>query len=111
MSAIQPDLFAAVTSEAGFWRRITFPRWRWSLFIAVGAILILAAWLGLGKTPTTRFDLTKHSVPLDQIVDGGPGKDGIPAILPSQFVSAAEATFLQDADRVMGLRLGGEAKA
>ncbi len=111
MNDVQPNLFSEVTSEASFWSRMTSPRWRWSLFIAVGAILILAAWLGLGKTPTTTFDLTRHSVPLDQIVDGGPGKDGIPAILTPRFVSSAEATFLQDADRVLGLRSGGEAKA
>jgi hypothetical protein len=81
------------------------------LFVGVGAVLILAAWLGLGKTPTMSFDLTKHSVPLDQIADGGPGKDGIPAILNPRFVPAREATFLHDTDRVLGLTLGAEAKA
>ena len=111
MSDSQPDLFPVVAAKGTLWRRIASPQWRWTLFIAVGAILILAAWLGLGKTPTTRFDLTRHSVPLDQIVDGGPGKDGIPAILSPRFVPAGEATFLQDADRVLGLTLGAEAKA
>ena len=78
--------------------------------MAAGAVLILTAWLGIGKTPP-RFDLTKHSVPLDQIADGGPGKDGIPAILAPRFVSAGEATFLQDTDRVLGLTQGADAKA
>jgi len=99
MSDIQPGLFPAVVPPDTFWHRVTSPRWRWTLFVGVGGILILTAWLGLGKTPTTTFDLTRHSVPLDQIVDGGPGKDGIPAILIPQFVSASVATFLQDSDR------------
>jgi hypothetical protein len=111
MSALQPDLFPATVARNTFRQRITSPQWRWTLFIAVGIILILAAWLGLGKTPTTTFDLTRHSVPFEQIVDGGPGKDGIPAILNPQFVSISEATFLLDEDRVLGLKLGAEAKA
>ncbi|MEK9142905.1 MAG: DUF3179 domain-containing protein [Nitrospirota bacterium] len=74
-------------------------------------MLILAAWLGFRKVPTTTFDLTRHSVPLDQLVDGGPGKDGIPAILTPTFISATGATFLRDEDRVLGLTAGTEAKA
>lgn len=62
------------------------------------------------------FDLSKHSVPLEQIVPGGPGKDGIPAILKPVFISAQEAAFrkffpLKEEDRVLGLSWGGEAKA
>lgn len=111
MSTIQPDLVPAVVTKEPFWQRMTSPHWRWTLFVAVGAVLILVAWLGLGKIPTTTFDLTRHSIPLDQIVDGGPGKDGIPAILSPRFVPAAAATFLQDTDRVLGLSVAGEARA
>ncbi len=111
MSDIQPSRFPAALPRNTFWSRVTSSNWRWMLFVCVGTVLILAAWLGLGKTPATSFDLRKHSVPLDQIVDGGPGKDGIPAILTPRFVSAGEATFLQDTDRVLGLTLGAEAKA
>ena len=35
----------------------------------------------------------------------------VPAILTPRFVPTGEATFLQDADRVLGLTLGAEAKA
>ncbi|MDR4470150.1 MAG: DUF3179 domain-containing protein [Nitrospira sp.] len=94
-----------------WWRRLTSPQWRWVLLLAVGAVVILAAWLGFRKSPTTTFDLTRHSVPLDQLVDGGPGKDGIPAILNPKFISATDATFLHDDDRVLGLTAGTEAKA
>lgn len=97
--------------NAIWWRRLISPQWRWVLLLASGAILILIAWLGFRKTPTTTFDLTRHSVPLDQLVDGGPGKDGIPAILTPTFISASDATFLRDDDRVLGLTAGTEAKA
>jgi len=92
------------------WSTFTSPRWRWAFFLEVGAVVVLAAWLGPGKTPA-RFDLTRHSVPLDRIVEGGPGKDGIPAILHPRFVGAADTAFLQDEDRVLGLSSAGEAKA
>lgn len=94
-----------------WWLRLTSLQWRWVLLLTGGAVLILAAWLGFRKIPTTSFDLTRHSVPLDQLVDGGPGKDGIPAILRPHFVSAQEATFLRDENRVLGLQAGTEAKA
>ncbi len=38
-----------------------------------------------------KTDFTKHSVPLNEIMSGGPPKDGIPAIDNPKFVSVAEA--------------------
>ena len=57
------------------------------------------------------FDLSRHSVPLDRIMSGGPPKDGIPAIKTPRFVDASAASFLRDDDRVIGLARGGVAKA
>ncbi|MBI3303019.1 MAG: hypothetical protein HYZ72_13215 [Deltaproteobacteria bacterium] len=39
------------------------------------------------------FDFTKHSIPPEEIMGGGPPKDGIPAILDPRFLPAKEATF------------------
>ncbi|MBA3647717.1 MAG: DUF3179 domain-containing protein [Chitinophagales bacterium] len=36
-------------------------------------------------------DLTKHSIPLDSVFDGGPGKNGIPAIDFPEFISSQQA--------------------
>jgi hypothetical protein len=71
----------------------------------------MATSTGFFKSSSGDFDLSKHSVPLDQIVPGGPGKDGIPAILKPVFVPAREVSFLKDEDRILGLNQGGEAKA
>lgn len=111
MNETQTSRVPTALSKAALWRHVASPQRRWTLFVAVGVVLTLAAWLGFGRSAKTQFDLTRHSVPLDQIVDGGPGKDGIPALLSPQFVLASEATFLQHADRVLGLTQGAEAKA
>jgi len=57
------------------------------------------------------FDLSRHIVPPDEIIGGGPPKDGIPALTNPKFVRAQEADFLADNDQVVGLAQGGEAKA
>ena len=57
------------------------------------------------------FDLSRHSIDPDQILSGGPPKDGIPAILAPEFVPASAADFLRETDRVVGLLIGNEAKA
>jgi len=59
----------------------------------------------------TGFDFTRHSVPPDQILDGGPSKDGIPAILQPRFIRAASALFLAPEDRVVGVIVEGTARA
>ncbi|MGH2660431.1 MAG: DUF3179 domain-containing (seleno)protein, partial [Actinomycetota bacterium] len=45
------------------------------------------------------------------IANGGPPKDGIPAIDEPRFIAAREATFLEDADVVFGIVHAGEARA
>jgi hypothetical protein len=57
------------------------------------------------------FDLSRHIVPPDEIMGGGPTKDGIPALTNPKFVRAREADFLADNEQVLGLAHGGEAKA
>lgn len=59
------------------------------------------------------FDTSRHSIPLNDIYDGGPEKDGIPAILKPKFISAAEAdkTLLKKEDRVLGYVYKGQARA
>lgn len=43
----------------------------------------------------TGFDLSRHSIPLEEILSGGPRKDGIPAILKPKFIDAEKANFLK----------------
>ncbi|MGH3863800.1 DUF3179 domain-containing protein [Actinokineospora sp.] len=48
---------------------------------------------------------------VDAITEGGPGKDGIPAIDRPQFVPAGRADFLSDDEPVFGLIHRGEVRA
>jgi len=63
---------------------------------------------GRGQRP---FDVTKHSVPIEELHGGGPPRDGIPAIDHPKFVPAANARFLRGNDRVLGVNHNGVAKA
>ena len=57
-------------------------------------------------------DFSKHTVPLDEIVSGGPPKDGIPAIDHPRFVSVRIADeWLDDREPVVILTVGTIAKA
>lgn len=53
-------------------------------------------------------DGVKHSVPLNEIIGGGPAKDGIPSIDSPKFVSVSEAgAFLKDEEPGIGLAIDG----
>jgi hypothetical protein len=43
-------------------------------------------------------------IPKDEVIDGGPGKDGIPALSNPEFVTAAQADFLEPDDLVLGIK-------
>ena len=50
-------------------------------------------------------------IPQDDVVDGGPGKDGIPALTNPEIINASAAAFLSDDDLVLGFYDGIEARA
>jgi hypothetical protein len=50
-------------------------------------------------------------VPENEIYDGGPGKDGIPALNAPGFTGPDEATYLKDSDLVLGFVHNGVARA
>lgn len=50
-------------------------------------------------------------VPPNQVLSGGPGKDGIPALKNPEFLNPVEATYLNDEDLILGLVMGTEARA
>jgi hypothetical protein len=57
------------------------------------------------------FKLDNAIVPQEEILSGGPPKDGIPAILEPKFISAAKVAFLSPGDQVIGIEGGGQARA
>ncbi len=60
------------------------------------------------KRQITTTDGVKHSVPLDEIIGGGPPKDGIPSIDRPKFISIKEAEkFLDDDEAGMVVDIDG----
>jgi hypothetical protein len=57
------------------------------------------------------FILDGASIPIDEIVHGGPGRGGIPAINTPKFVTRDDAGFLAPEDRVLGVFHSGIARA
>ncbi len=56
-------------------------------------------------------DFARHSVPFDEIISGGPPKDGIPSIDDPQFVPVAEATGIAEREPVIRLAVGDDVRA
>lgn len=57
-------------------------------------------------------DWQKHSVPYEELLAGGPPRDGIPSIDEPAFISTGEASaWLADNEPVIALELDGDARA
>ncbi|QSH39116.1 DUF3179 domain-containing protein [Candidatus Kaiserbacteria bacterium] len=61
-------------------------------------------------TPKITADDGFKGIPEDEILSGGPGKDGIPSIDEPKFISVEKATFLDDDDFGMGIVHGDVAR-
>lgn len=61
-----------------------------------------------GGTPN---NFTEWSIPALEVFDGGPGKDGIPALDNPGFVQAQSASVLKDSDLVLGFKNGSDIRA
>ena len=57
------------------------------------------------------FNLSDLTIPFREIKQGGPPKDGIPAINHPRFESASNATFLKPNDLIIGVEINSIAKA
>lgn len=64
------------------------------------------------RLPGFDTNLEKSSIGLDELIDGGPGKDGIPSIDDPLFVSQSDASgWLRGVEPVISLEVNGEARA
>lgn len=57
------------------------------------------------------FEVTGSLIPTEQIHQGGPPRDGIPAIDEPEFVKASEAENINPDSRILGLYLNNQARA
>lgn len=57
------------------------------------------------------FELDKTIIPRDEILSGGPPRDGIPAIMAPKFNPAEEAILMEAEYPVIGVQIGDQARA
>jgi len=86
-----------------------------SLLITLG---VAAALAGLafnsfaGAQTKNGFDLSNATIPVDEILSGGPPRDGIPSIDNPKFVAQAKMEGLMEPqDRLISMSIGGTTRA
>jgi hypothetical protein len=78
---------------------------------------IALGWIGLAPVVATSepvkngFDLAGARVPAEEILAGGPSRDGIRSVDAPEFVPPAEATWVLPVNPVLGVAVGEDAHA
>lgn len=81
------------------------------VFTALVLTLMFAGYRSSVVGADNGFDLSGALIPVNEILHGGPGRDGIPSIDEPRFIAAADAAFLAPDDPVLGLSIAGETRA
>ena len=73
-------------------------------------LLLFTAVLLLFVSACKKDDITNENwlVPIAEIFDGGPGKDGIPSVDEPQFSAMADIDFMREDDLIIGVKVGTE---
>lgn len=58
------------------------------------------------RDPVGQFNTTDLTVARDEILSGGPAKDGIPTLTDPKVVRVEQAGFLKDGDRIISVTIG-----
>lgn len=81
-----------------------------SIYVLV-ALAVLSSVFVPRSIASSGWDFSKHSIPVDEIMSGGPPRDGIPALLNPKFDKSRDAGFMKEDEQVMGVYLNGIARA
>lgn len=82
-----------------------------SLPLTVAMIAGAAAEPSHWRAEWPETDFSRHSVPFDEILSGGPPKDGIPAIDAPRFEPASAIADIGGSEPVIRLEIGGRVRA
>ena len=75
------------------------------------ALYLIAFLIGVFILTGKDFSYSTTMIDPSEIQEGGPPKDGIPSLSDPDFIGAAEAGYMRDDDKVIGLTIGGIPKA
>jgi hypothetical protein len=111
--ALLPLLAWRAHADWHYWQTVWTQGTLWPeyLFMDSSVACTLAQQSPAREASSAPFDLRKASVPREEIMAGGPAKDGIPALTRPKMLSAEDAKFLSPTDRVIGMSMAGESKA
>ncbi|RMF02827.1 MAG: DUF3179 domain-containing protein, partial [Alphaproteobacteria bacterium] len=91
------------------WGAVCLPILIFLLWVSSGtAFASPERWRAEGWTKT---DFSKTSVKFDEILSGGPPKDGIPSIDKPKFIAVKEEREIGATEPVVGFALNGDARA
>jgi len=90
---------------------MTMPTSRQSVFRSLIVLLTSMASAASLADSKNGFELDHALVPAEEILHGGPARDGIRSLDYPAFVAADDAGFLKSRDRVLGIELNGVARA
>lgn len=78
-----------------------------------GIIIIVLVMTAFNATAATKngFALDNALVPQEQILHGGPGRDGIPSLDYPKVIAASKASYMHAQDRVLGVAINGVKRA
>jgi hypothetical protein len=83
---------------------------RWAL-AALALLLVAADAKPPAGDPLNGFTISRQTVDRDDIVPGGPPRDGIRSIDAPAFVASDQAHWVDDATPVLGVAIGDDARA
>lgn len=83
---------------------------KYKFLVVLSAVILFTACEEVNEPEGTNIGGT-WDLPSDRIYDGGPGKDGIPALSNPEFITATQVDFLDENDLVVGIRVGDEIRA
>lgn len=87
------------------------------LLLTVSAALVLSCSSSSTQEITEQQEVEQEntslewSIPVAEVLDGGPGRDGIPALENPEMVSADNSSILSDSDLVLGFKNGDDIRA
>lgn len=84
--------------------------------LAIGTVMVgLCAYSTVdqaqGAGTSAGFDLSSAIIPVEEVLSGGPLRDGSPSIDRPKFISASQATFLRPDDLVVSVTADGRTRA
>jgi len=88
------------------------PSKKTGILALVGILLgVLVYKFAISAGPSNGFDLSNATLPREEILHGGPPRDGIPALSSPKLIAAVDAEYLKPTDRVVGVTLKDQSRA